>query len=253
MLKLQSFARSIPRRYLDSYSGIIPVIKNELSTSSIARQFQMKSRFLSLLSLYVALLLNSVVFAEKFPLTVDDLQSQADAIVVAIIEHIHIESEPSRFERAFGNSDWGIYLTLRSENIEKGNVSDEQLEARCFRIRSRRSLLGFVTPSGHHPIPGTGTRVRVYLEKENGSWSVVLPNGITSVENATELPGGNLQDATEVTQLRSRAFTYFLPMEIWILVGIPILVVTLLFRWFWRRRQRKRMSGATEQSDEPEP
>jgi hypothetical protein len=200
----------------------------------------MKTRFLPLLSLFVVLLMNSLAFAEMAPLTVAELQNQADAIVVAIIKHIRIE-EPSRFKRAFGYSDWGIYLTLRLETVEKGNVSDKQLEARCFRIKSRRSLIGFFTPSGHHPIPGTGTRVRAYLEKENGSWSVVLPNGITSVENASGLPGGNPQDATEVNQLRSPVFTYCLPMEIWIFIGIPILI------GLWRRRQRKRIIDATEQ------
>ena len=198
---------------------------------------------LRLLSLFAVLLLNSSACAEKAPLTVDNLQSQADVVVVATIEHIRVESEPSRFERAFGNSDWGIYLTLKLETVEKGNVSDEQLEARCFRIRSRRSLREYLTPSGHHPIPGTGTRVRAYLENGKSAWNVVLPNGITSVDDVSGWPGGNLLDATEITQLRSRSFTYFLPIELWILVifvGIPILLgVTLLVRWFSSRRQRE--------------
>jgi hypothetical protein len=199
----------------------------------------MKTHILPLLSLLVVLLLNSLAFAEKAPLAIAELQNQADAIVVAVIKHIHIE-EPPLFKRAFGHSDWEIYLTFWLETVEKGNVSDKQLEARCFRIKSRKSLIGFLTPSGHHPIPGTGTRVRAYLEKENGSWNVVLPNGITSVENASGLPDGNLQDAKEVTQLRSPVFTYFLPMEIWIFIGIPI------FIFLWRRRQRKRIIEAIE-------
>jgi hypothetical protein len=195
----------------------------------------MKTRLLPVLSVFVVLLMDSLVFAEKAPLTIAELQNQADAIVVAIIKHIRID-EPSHFERTFGNSDWGIFLTLRLETVEKGDVSNQQLEARCFRIKSRRSLIEFFAPSGHHPIPGTGTRVRVYLEKENGSWSVVLPNGITSIENASGLPGGNFQDATEVTQLRSYVFTYFLSMEIWIIIGIPVLI------YLWSRRQRKRIN-----------
>lgn len=203
----------------------------------------MKTRFLPLQSLVVVLLLNSLAFAEKAPISVTELQDQADAIVVAIIEQIHTEAEPSRVERGFGNSDWGIYLTLRLETVEKGNVSDEQLEARCFRIKSRRSYFGFISPSGHHPIPETGTRVRVYLKRRNGLWSVVLPNGVTSVENGSGKPGGDLQDATEVTQLRSRRFTYFLPMETWILIGIPVLI------GLWWRRRRKRTFDVIEQSD----
>ena len=65
----------------------------------------MKTRFLSLLFLSSALLPNSLALAEKAPLTLDKLQNRADAIVVAIIEHIRVESEPSRYERGFGNSD----------------------------------------------------------------------------------------------------------------------------------------------------
>jgi hypothetical protein len=89
--------------------------------------------------------------------------------------------------------------------------------------------------SGHHPIPGVGARVRVYLAQENEAWSVVLPNGLTSVENANELGDGKLRDATEVRRLRSRAFTYFLPTEIWICVAV-LLAIGLLW---WRKQNRK--------------
>jgi hypothetical protein len=203
----------------------------------------MKTHTLLPLSLFVAVLPTSFACAEKAPLSVDELASQASAIVVARIDRIRVESEPSRFERGSGNSDWGIYLTLRVETIEKGNVSDEQLEARCFRIRSRSSMAGYLTPSGHHPVPAIGARVRVYLERENDSWSVVLPNGITSVEHANGLPGGSLHDAPEVTQLQSRKYTYVLPSEIWMLLivlgSLMLLAGILLGRWFRTHRLRR--------------
>ena len=202
----------------------------------------MITRFLPLLSLILTLGPRLPAYAERLPLSVAELQNEADAIVVANIEHIRIELEPSRFERGFGNRDWGIYLTLTVLNSEKGNVFHERLEARCFRAKSRRSVIELLTPSGHHPIPGTGTRVRAYLAQQNGSWSVVLPNGITSVENANEFPEEKIEDASEVTRLRSRVFTYFLPMEIWVAVGIPVVVIGLL-KW----RRRKRRFEATEQ------
>jgi hypothetical protein len=187
------------------------------------------------------MLVNAIAFAEKFPLSVDQLKSDADAIVVATIEGIRIESEPSRVERGFGNFDWGIYLTLAVKTVEKGEISDETIEARCFRIRSRRSFMEYVTPSGHHPIPETRTLVRTYLEKEGNTWSVMLPNGITSVSDVNDdWPVGNFEDATEVRQLRSLAYTFLLPMEIWMLlivVGIPILLgSTLVVRWIRSRR-----------------
>lgn len=208
---------------------------------SVTKEFEMKTHFL--LSLVAAVLVNSVALAEKFPLSGGELEKQADAIVVATIDHIRVEAEPSQIERARGNSDWGIYLTLRLETIEKGDVSGTQVEARCFRIRYRRTSWEYISPSGHRPIPATGTRVRVYLEKEDSLWGVVLPNGIMPLD-------GNAQDASEVTQLRSRAFTYFLPIEEWwllIIVSVPALAcLTLIVRCYRRRQLQKRKPRVTE-------
>jgi hypothetical protein len=192
-------------------------------------------RFLFSLSLFVALLPFSLASAEIAPRPVDELKAQAGAIVVATVAQIRIEPEPSRFERGFGNSDWAIYLTLNVESVEKGDAPGNELEARCFRIRSRRSLTAYLTPSGHHPIPGTGTRVRAYLKNDDGAWNVVLPNGIAAVDDTSDLPGGSLPDAAQVAQLRNRAraFTFLLPLEIWMLlivVGIPVFVVIRMLR-----------------------
>ena len=154
-------------------------------------------------------------------LSPDELQTQADAIVVAKIERIRVASERSRFNSAFGNSDWGIYLTLSVDTVEKGSGLEKQLEARCFRVKRRRTLSDTFAPSGHYPIPGTGTRARAHLAKENDLWNVVLPNGIvlpdanedtvywSSYRNGPENP-----DAPEVTALRGPGFTYLLPLEL---------------------------------------
>ena len=214
---------------------------------SLFGQFQMKTAFRLLVLLSSSLLPNSFAPAEKCPLTLDELQRQADAIVVAQIEKIRIESGRSDIERGFGNLDWEIYLTLVLENVEKGDPSRERLEARCFRIKSRKSVRELLTPSGHHPIPGTGTRVRAHLRGHDGSWSVLLPNGLTSVEDIRGRPGAKLADAPEVYQLNSRPFTYLLPLELWIVVGVAVLIGTR--RW----RQRSRKNDATEQSVQPEP
>jgi hypothetical protein len=95
-----------------------------------------------------------------------------------------------------------------------------------------------LTPSGHHPIPDTGTRVRAYLKKDDGSWNVVLPNGLTPVDGTLQTDGA-LQDAAQVAQLRNRAraYTLLLPLEIWallIIAGIPVLAII--------RKSRKRRS-----------
>ena len=213
----------------------------------------MRINFLPLVSLFVSVLLTSLVFAEKAPLSVEELKRQADAVVVATIKHIRVEAEPSRFDTGLGNSDWGIYLALKLEAVEKGGVLDGQLEARCFRIRLRRSLWEYLTPSGHHPIPGTGTRVRAYLAKGQNSWSVVLPNGITSANDVDDQPGGNLQDAFKVSQLRSRGFTYFFPIEIWILLIFVSIPSDLAVRRFRNRQMRQRISNVTERPGAAEP
>ncbi len=213
----------------------------------VSKKLPMKMHFLVPPLILAVALLNSSAFAEKAPLSVDQLKTHADAIVVATIKDIRIESEPSRFEPGFGNSDWGIYLTLTVKQVEEGSISDENIEARCFRIRSRGSFTEDLTPSGHYPIPKIGTSVRTYLEKEGNLWRVVLPNGITSVSG---WPVGSLEDAAEVAQLRSLAFTFLLPMEIWLLlvvVGIPMLLTMPRFmRWAKRHRPA---SGDTASGD----
>ena len=191
-----------------------------------------------LLSLSAALMLNAPAFAEKAPLSVEELQKQAHVIVVATIEHIRVESEGSRFEPGFGNSDWGVYLTLRVETVEKGNLADSQLGTRCFRIRHRRSCMEYLTPSGHHPIPARGTRVRAYLEGEDRAWRVVLPNGIAPID-------GNAEDAPEVTQLRGRVYTYILPLELWGLLAVVSGPVVFCGAFIVRRHRRRRI-GDTE-------
>lgn len=181
--------------------------------------------------------------AEKAPLSLAELQ-ESDLIVVGTIQQIRIESEPSRIERASGNYDWGIYLTLAVEKVEKGTFVDSQIEFRCFRIKSRRSHMEFLTPSGHRPIPGTGERVRAYLNGDTSRWFAALPNGITAPDandDASVWPSGTLTDADEVGELRSPSYTYFLALELWGLICVIVVPVAalaiLVTRWLARRRK----------------
>ncbi len=193
--------------------------------------------FRLIVSLLGLLCLNSIAAADKAPLSEDALRREAQAIVVGTIDSIRIETEEAAFERGLGNSDWGIYLTLRVESVEDGDVEPETLEARCFRIKSRRSMQEYLSPSGHHPIPDVGTRVRVYLAPRDGSWDVVLPNGIAAAggdRQSAEL----LPDAAAVTQLRSLAYTFVLPLEAWLSTAVAGLLMVALMVWLRRRRRR---------------
>lgn len=193
---------------------------------------------LPLVSMLGLLWLNSTVMADKAPLSAEDLENEADVVVVATIEKIRIETEASQFEGA-GNWDWGIYLTFRVESVEKGRFEGETLEARCFRIKSRRSAYEYLTPAGHYPIPETGTRVIAFLKRAGSSWDVILPNGLTSIPAGGEESNEALPEAKQLSELRSLMYTYLLPLEGWLLVlvfGIPLVFCV---RWFWKRKQRR--------------
>ena len=168
--------------------------------------------------------------AEIFPLPAERLHGEADAIVIATVQSIRIQSEPATFDRAFGNSDWGIYLTLKVESVERGTVAGHTLEARCFRTRMRRFLGEYATPSGHHPIPEAGTRVKAFLKQNSSGWSVVLPNGLEPI-------GGTGSDAETVSSLSSRRFTYLLPLEVWLVLLVLSLPVIFCLRLFKQRRR----------------
>lgn len=184
---------------------------------------------------------SSMAFAAKAPLSPDAMQREAHTIIVATIQKIRIESESSTFEPGFGNSDWGIYLTLELETVEKGDIAEDSVEARCFRIKTRRSVQEYFSPSGHHPIPEVGTRVRVYLRRHNTSWDVVSPNGIAVIGDGQQ-SSQVVPDAREVRQLRSFAYTFILPLEVLLLLVVCGLAIVIFI--VWRRKQSKRVSLA---------
>ncbi|MDA7901930.1 hypothetical protein N9B48_02790 [bacterium] len=115
-----------------------------------------------------------------------------------------------------------------------------------------------MTPSGNQPIPGRGTRVRVYLNGEKPNWSAALPNGITppdANDDESVWQDGRLTDATEIRELRSLLYTYVLPLEVWAILVLVVAPTTIVATVFIRRLKRRKteVPHATEQTDEPEP
>ena len=156
---------------------------------------------------------------------------QAELIVVGTILQVEIKSESAEFERGFGNYDWGIYLTLSVDVVEKGKLSDSEIVFRCFRIQSRRSAVESITIIGHDPIPETGSQVRVYLKRRIGGWAAVVPNGITSPganDNESLRSTSQFNEATTVSHLRTDAFTFLLPLELWGVIACLVSVVAAL-------------------------
>lgn len=215
----------------------------------------MRSSSLAIVAVVAVICLTNPAQAEIAPRSLEQLE-EAELIVVGTIKQIRIESEHSQIERAFGNYDWGIYVTLAIESVERGQLADAEIEFRCFRIKSRRSAMEYFTPSGHRPIPGTGTRVRVYLSGAKPNWSPVLPNGITSPDatgDESVWQDGRLTDASEIRELESLRYTYVLPLELWrilVFVVAPVAIVATVFIPRFTRH-KTRVLNTTEQTDEP--
>ena len=200
--------------------------------------------YLPLVSMLGLLIVNATAMADKAPLSAKGLRNEADLVIVATIEKIRIETEASQFEGA-GNWDWGIYLTFRVESIEKGSFEGETLEARCFRIKSRRSAYEYLTPTGHYPIPETVTRVRAFLEGGEEAWRVILPNGLLPISPDGRELSEAVPEARQVDALRSHMYTYLLPLEGWLLGFVIGISLALCVRWFWRRKYQTAVAEET--------
>ena len=184
--------------------------------------------------------------AERFPRSPAQLIEEAELVVVGQIMDLQVGTERSHIETGFGNYDWAIDVTLQITNVEKGRFAGDSIVARCFRIKSRKSVVEYMTPSGNHPIPAPGTMVRAHLYQRDHRWRVVYPNGLVDPQGTTELP-----DAEPVRQLEGGGYTYGLPLELWGAIGALVAIYLLLrwmIRWLWRWLRRKPAHGTENQS-----
>jgi hypothetical protein len=196
------------------------------------------ARRVLLLAMGLHLVWGHTLFAERAPLSESQLFDEAELIVVGEIVDHRITTERSHIERGFGNYDWAIYVTIKIDEIQKGQFDDsETIVARCFRIKTRRSQVEYLTPSGNRPIPDIGTRVKAYLCSRDGSWRVIFPNGFQPI-----LGGDTLTDAEVVAQLNMGGFTFLLPIEIWIIslvIGVAIFFLVLFVARVFRSTRAK--------------
>ena len=136
----------------------------------------------------IVCLLATTLFAERAPRSLAQLLEEAEFVVVGPIVDLQVQTERSHVETGFGNYDWAIDVTLQITNVEKGRFEGSSIVARCFRIKSRKSAVEYMTPSGNHPIPAPGTMVRAHLYQRDQRWRVVYPNGLVDPQGTTELP-----------------------------------------------------------------
>ncbi len=211
-----------------------------------SRRFQTSTRVCPNCRLLVPIfcVLTLTLRAEKLPQSPAQLREHSDLIVVGRIVDLQIGTERSHIETGFGNYDWAIDLTLHVTKVEKGEFTGDSLEARCFRIKSRKSVVEYMTPSGNHPIPAVGTLVRAHLYQRDRRWRVVFPNGLAEPQAASELP-----DAKAVQQLKEGGYTYGLPFELWVAIAV-IVIVPLVLGWvirrLWRWMKSKRAHTAAD-------
>ncbi|MEM7231937.1 MAG: hypothetical protein AAF517_07175 [Planctomycetota bacterium] len=200
-------------------------------------------RVIGRVSLGLSLWCASLAQAAIAPLDTAGLQSRAQTIVIARIETISVRSERSTIETGFGNFDWVVDLTLRVASVEKGDLklTGTTISVRTFRVHSRKSIVEFQSSSGHRPIPARGMESRVYLQKRNGHWCVVLPNGFQPV-----VDGHRLKDAPEVLKLRSR-FTYHLPLSTWMLLFLLSAIALAILQFLRSRRKTRERKESREE------
>jgi len=177
--------------------------------------------------------LAGTLYAERFPLSPAGLARESELILVGRILALTVGVERSHIETGFGNYDWAIDLTLRIQRIEKGQYDQsDTIVVRCFRIKSRKSVVEYLTVSGNHPIPGAGEEVRAHLYRRGGVWRVVFPNGVGPVTGQAPLA-----DASAVPVRGGGTYTYWLPLELWICIagaGMIFIVIRSLIRRFRR-------------------
>jgi hypothetical protein len=179
--------------------------------------------------------LTASLHAERAPLTPARLVQESDLVLIGQVLALRVGAERSHVETGFGNYDWAIDVTLKIHSIEKGQFDEcDTIVARCFRIKSRKSMVEYISVSGNHPIPDVGSKVRAHLYRRAGVWRVVFPNGFTPVSDQS-----SLADAAAIGALRSRTYTFWLPVESWSCIAV-VAAFLLLILAFIRRRRRPR-------------
>jgi hypothetical protein len=177
--------------------------------------------------------LAATLHAERAPLTPAQLVQESDLVVVGQIVALRVGTERSHVESGFGNYDWAIDLTLKIQRIEKGQLDRaDTILVRCYRIKSRKSAWEFVSVSGNHPIPDVRAQVRAHLYRQGESWRVVFPNGLGPVSEQVALA-----DAAAIRALSNRAFTYWLPAELWICIVVFAMFLLPILTFIRRSRR----------------
>ena len=128
-----------------------------------------------------------VAQAGRVPLLPEELQQEADLIVVGtVLRH---------FGTVTTNKDESqttqVHLTLRVDEVDKGESAavavGSEIEVACWVV-TRLPRKGTVWDSGHVSIPGDESRARFYLKRRPPKhWDVIYPNGVERLDDVPTL------------------------------------------------------------------
>ena len=131
----------------------------------------------------------SVCWAEKVPLSAEDLEQQSTHIVTGRVINITSKIKESQFEKGEGNQDAVFSIKVIVETISKGSgiKKGDEILVTAWKPHVRVGLAQ-IGLQGHVPIPRKEQLVTCYLKQVDEVFEPLLPNGmdIKSDEADTE-------------------------------------------------------------------
>lgn len=167
------------------------------------------------------------VHAAEAPKSPGRLREEASHVVIGEVKDMTTRTEFSDIEE--GGFDHAIWCTITVQTVEKGAgiVPGDTIHVRCFRPKARWASFQWISLQGHQPIPEIGQTVRAYF-REDQQYSVVHPNGFAPLQDEA------LLEAANVHAHWSLLFVLFLPLDLWVLVGLVMFPMVI-----WALRTRR--------------
>jgi hypothetical protein len=132
-----------------------------------------------LITLVMTLFASTQTFAAKAPLSPDELDEQADVVMVGKVERYRTDRRVME-----GEERTQVTLYVVVESVEKGDPGDvgRTMTVRCDRL-TRMSPFMLPTHDGNESIPAPGSRAKFFL----AGGSALAPNGIEVLDGGAEL------------------------------------------------------------------
>jgi hypothetical protein len=179
-----------------------------------------------LFAVVVALLAAPPVYAVLRPLTPEELQREADIIVIGKVQSYRTEARVT----AAGEELTRVFLEVLVVSIEKGKPEarvGQILQVSCERV-TRPSLYPLPGDLGQRQIPAVGSRARFFVRNEYA----IAPNGVEVIEGGSELD----------LPMKSK-WTALLELPFVLLPVVALALLALMTAALIRRRAKRRGVG----------